>query len=238
MNKYYFISVRSESTRLKYKALLKINEKSTIEYLIENIKKSKYYPNIILCTTDKNADDIFEDIASKYEIKIFRGSSEDKIKRWYDCSLKYDVDFFVNVDGDDLFFDYNLGDKILDEYSTYDFVDGHGYYIDVYGISNYGIKSVYESKIINKTEYIRTFFLKEENINKIDLENIDEKYIKTDTRMTLDYEDDFLFFENVIRNVQELEFDNILDYLKKNPEVKKINYYLEKEWSKNQLKYK
>ena len=36
----------------------------------------------------------------------------------------------------------------------------------------------------------------------------------------------------------EGEFDNILDYLKKNPEVKKINYYLEKEWSKNQLKYK
>jgi len=238
MNKYYFISVRSESTRLKDKALLKINEKSTIEYLIENIKQSKHYPNIILCTTDKNADDIFEDIASKHEIKIFRGSSEDKIKRWYDCSLKYDVDFFVNVDGDDLFFDYNLGDKILDEYSTYDFVDGHGFYIDIYGISINGIKSVYNSKNTSETEYIRTFFLKEANINKIDLENIDEKYFKTDTRMTLDYEDDFLFFENVITNVQELEFDNILDYLKKNPEVKKINYYLEKEWSKNQLKYK
>jgi len=35
-----------------------------------------------------------------------------------------------------------------------------------------------------------------------------------------------------------LEFDNILEYLNNNPEVKKINYYLEKEWSKNQLKYK
>tara|TARA_B100001564_G_scaffold1791_1_gene1590 strand:+ start:8421 stop:9137 length:717 start_codon:yes stop_codon:yes gene_type:complete len=238
MNKYYFISVRSESTRLKHKALLKINEKATIEYLIENIKKSKYYPNIILCTTDKSADNLFEDIATKHEIKIFRGSSKDKIKRWYDCSLKYDVDFFVNVDGDDLFFDYNLGDKILDEYSTYDFVDGHGYYIDVYGISNYGIKSVYKSKTTNETEYIRTFFLKEENINKVVLENIDEKYFKTDARMTLDYEDDFLFFKNVISNVQELQFDNILNYLKKNPDVKKINYYLEKEWSKNQLKYK
>ena len=62
--------------------------------------------------------------------------------------------------------------------------------------------------------------------------------MKSDTRMTLDYEDDLLFFKNVISNVQELEFDNILNYLRENPEVKKINYYLEKDWSKNQLKYK
>ncbi len=238
MNKYYFISVRSESTRLNQKALLKINEKSTIEYLIENLKKSKYYSNIILCTTDRSSDDSLEDIALKHKIKIFRGSSEDKIKRWYDCTLEYDVDFFVNVDGDDLFFDYNLGDKLLDEYSKYDFVDGHGFYIDIYGISINGIKTVYESKDINETEYIRTFFLKEKNIKKIELKDIDKKYAKTDARMTLDYEDDLLFFKNVISNVEVLEFDNILEYLNNNPEVKKINYYLEKEWSKNQLKYK
>ena len=238
MNKNYFISVRSESTRLNQKALLKINDKSTIEYLIENIKKSNYSSNIILCTTNREADDIFEKIATNHQIKIFRGSSEDKIKRWHDCCIKYKVDFFVNIDGDDLFFDYKLGDKILDEYSMYDFVDGHGYYIDVYGISKNGISTVYNSKSTNDTEYIRTFFLKEKNIKKYKLKNINKKYMKSDIRMTLDYEDDLLFFKNVISNVQELEFDNILNYLRDNPEVKKINYYLEKDWSKNQLKYK
>ncbi len=238
MNKNYFISVRSESTRLNQKALLKINDKSTIEYLIENIKKSNYSSNIILCTTNREADDVFEKIATNHQIKIFRGSSEDKIKRWHDCCIKHKVDFFVNIDGDDLFFDYKLGDKILDEYSMYDFVDGHGYYIDVYGISKNGISTVYNSKSTNDTEYIRTFFLKEKNIKKYKLKNINKKYMKSDTRMTLDYEDDLLFFKNVISNVQELEFDNILNYLRDNPEVKKINYYLEKDWSKNQLKYK
>jgi len=204
MNKNYFISVRSESTRLNQKALLKINDKSTIEYLIENIKKSNYSSNIILCTTNREADDVFEKIATNHQIKIFRGSSEDKIKRWHDCCVKYKVDFFVNIDGDDLFFDYKLGDKILDEYSMYDFVDGHGYYIDVYGISKNGISTVYNSKSTNDTEYIRTFFLKEKNIKKYKLKNINKKYMKSDTRMTLDYEDDLLFFKNVISNVQEL----------------------------------
>lgn len=238
MNKNYFISVRSESTRLKDKALLKINGKTTIEYLIENLKKSQFSSNIILCTTERRSDDLLEEIALKHKIKIFRGSSEDKIKRWYDCCLKYNIEFFVNVDGDDLFFDYNLGDKILNEYSMYDFVDGHGFYIDIYGISKKGITTIYESKTTDETEYIRTFFLKEKNIKKCKLKNIDKKYTKTDIRMTLDYEDDLLFFKNVINNVQVLEFDNILNYLKDNPEVKKINYYLEKEWSDNQLKYK
>ena len=33
--------------------------------------------------------------------------------------------------------------------------------------------------------------------------------------MTLDYEDDLLFFNNVITNVNKLTYDNILEYIKK-----------------------
>jgi spore coat polysaccharide biosynthesis protein SpsF len=237
MNKYYYISVRTESTRLKKKALRKINNKCTIEYLIENLKKSKYSQNIVLCTTDLASDDELSELADKHGIKIFRGSSSDKIYRWHKCTEAFDVDFFVNVDGDDLFFDYKLGDHILDTYNDYDFVDGHGYYIDVYGISKKGIRIVNSEKDTDETEYIRTFFQRSNYLKNVKLEMIDSKYKKGDFRMTLDYEEDFIFFENIINNVEKLDFDTILNYLEKNPKVKKINIHREESWAKNQLKY-
>ena len=65
---------------------------------------------------------------------------------------------------------------------------------------------------------------------------VDKKYFKQKIRMTLDYEDDLLFFNNVITNVNKLTYDNILEYIKKNPEVSSLNYYLDEKWKENQKK--
>ncbi len=51
------ITVRTSSTRLPRKAILDINGKPTIQYLIENIKKSRLADKIILCTSEEPDDD-------------------------------------------------------------------------------------------------------------------------------------------------------------------------------------
>jgi spore coat polysaccharide biosynthesis protein SpsF len=63
MKKAILITVRTASTRLPKKALLKINGKTTIEHLIERMKRSKLADIIILCTTKLPEDDILCDIA-------------------------------------------------------------------------------------------------------------------------------------------------------------------------------
>ena len=53
--------------------------------------------------------------------------------------------------------------------------------------------------------------------------------------MTLDYEEDFIFFEKVINDLQDdLSFDNIIKHIERNPSIAKINYHLEDEWKKRQ----
>ena len=49
-----FITVRSGSTRLPNKATLGIGDKATIEYVIQNAKRSKYADKVVLCTTTLN----------------------------------------------------------------------------------------------------------------------------------------------------------------------------------------
>ena len=68
------ITVRTSSTRLPRKAILDINGKPTIQYLIENIKKSKLANKIILCTSEEPDDDILCQIATDCVIDYYIGS--------------------------------------------------------------------------------------------------------------------------------------------------------------------
>ena len=65
MKKAIFITVRTGSTRLPEKALLKINERSTIELVIDRAKRSKKKDIVVLCTTESTNDDILCEIAEK-----------------------------------------------------------------------------------------------------------------------------------------------------------------------------
>lgn len=238
-----FISVRTGSTRLPQKAIKKIKNKTTIEHLIDRLKQSKNAKKIILCTTTKKEDDILCKIAENNNIDYFRGSEEDKLLRWYDASKYFNIKYFVNVDGDDIFFDHGLADLVLEqiENTKCDFVDGHGLYNDVYGITYNGLEAVIKNKTSKKTEFIKPFF--EDISNKIKIEkikNVPEKYKKTKIRFTLDYKEDFLFFKEIIdyfiENKIPMTFEAILSYIKDNPSITKINFFREEDWSSNQKK--
>ena len=237
-----FISVRTGSSRLPKKALYEIQGKTTIEYLIDRLKKSKYAEKVILCTTQLKEDDILCDIAGINNIDYFRGSSPDKLMRWLGATERYGVDFFVNVDGDDIFFDAGLADICFEQRKDVDFIDGQGQYNDVYGVSSYALNMVCELKQSNETEFIKPFFYDiKEYINIQKIVNVPDKYKKRKMRLTLDYEEDFEFFKNVIEhfldNSKEMEFENVVKYIEENPEVSNINWHREQDWKENQERF-
>ena len=71
MLKAIFISVRTGSTRLPNKSMLKIKNKHTIEYVIDSVKKSKHADEIVLCTTKKAEDVILGAVAEVNKIKFY-----------------------------------------------------------------------------------------------------------------------------------------------------------------------
>jgi len=237
-----FISVRNSSTRLPNKAILDLCGKPTIQHLIESMMNSKSADKIILCTSDREEDDVLCNIASNCGIEYFRGSLNDKLVRWRDDCKEYEVDFFVNVDGDDLFFDVDLADIVIDQYKNdpCDFIDGHGLYNDVYGIKTTALNEVCKIKDSDSTEYIRLYFTETGIFQTRKIKDIPTKYIKGNIRMTLDYPEDFEFFKKVIEGVlsEQLTFDNILEFIYNNPETSHINFFLDETWKENQKKIK
>tara|TARA_R110002096_G_scaffold77575_3_gene182553 strand:+ start:1529 stop:2284 length:756 start_codon:yes stop_codon:yes gene_type:complete len=240
-----FVSVRTGSTRLPRKALKKIREKTTIEYLIDRVKKSAHADKIVLCTTELSEDDALCEIATRSGIEFFRGSSPDKLKRWLGACKKYGIDFFVNADGDDIFFDSGLADLCFEQNifnsNKIDFIDGRGLYNDVYGISSSALELVCETKKDTDTEFIRPHFVKPAGRFRVHgIKDVPDKYKKKNIRMTLDYEEDLNFFETVIEHFEnsnsEMKFDEILKFLDKNPDVVEINWFREQAWKDNQEK--
>jgi spore coat polysaccharide biosynthesis protein SpsF len=218
--------------------MLNLCGKSSIEWLIENLKKSKKADRVILCTTCLVEDDVLCNIAAKHEIDYFRGSSEDKLSRWLGACKKYEVDFFVNVDGDDLFFDYELADHVISQYNTSypDFIDGQGYlFNDVYGMTHLALDTVCQKKETTTTEYVKPHF---ENATWFieEVKDYNPKWAKREIRMTLDYKEDFDFFETIIKGLagKEVTFDNVTKFIQDNPSVIDINWHMENKWKKNQ----
>lgn len=243
MKKAIFTTVRTSSTRLPKKCLLEIEGKKTIEILIERLKKSKKADMIVLCTTTNQEDNILCDIAEKSGIKFFRGSEKDKLARWRDAAEYFDVDFFVTADGDDLFCEPELIDMAFSQYERNmpDFIESKGLAAGAftYGIKAAALKKVCEIKDTEETEMMWVYFTDTGLFKTELLENVPDIYRRPEIRMTLDYKDDFRFFEAVMDHFsfigkKDFNLRDIIEYLDGNPEIVKINQYLEKQFSENQ----
>lgn len=236
-----FITVRSGSTRLPNKAHLIIKNKKTIEYVIDTAKKSKLADVIVLCTTNLPEDYSLCKIAADNDIQFFQGSVNDKLERWNSAASCFGIDFFITADGDDLFCSHELFDLAFMQYSTNksDFIQASQIVPGAftYGISAKALRKACEIKDTDNTEMMWVYFT-ETNICSIEeLQNIPNIYFRNDIRMTLDYNEDLLFFKKVINNLG-CDFDTreVLSYLDKNKDIIDINYFLEDEWKQNQMK--
>ena len=247
MKKAIFITVRTRSSRLPRKALLKIGGTPTIQHLIRRIKKSKRADIIVLCTTKEKEDEILCHIAKQENIECFRGSMPDKLERWKGAAEKFGVDFFVTADGDDLFCEPELIDLAFEQYmkKTPDFIYGDGVKgvgvpcgAFTYAIKTKALKKVCEIKDTDDTEMMWIYFLNTGLFNCQKLEGVPPSYKRPEIRMTLDYPEDFEFFKNVIENLskekEEFDLKDIIDYLDRHPKVIKINQNLQNKFRNNQ----
>ena len=242
-----FITVRTKSTRLPKKCLLKIQGLTTIQHLIRRVKRAKLADVIVLCTTKLKEDDILCQIAKEEGIKCFRGSVKDKLERWRGAAEKYNVEFFVTADGDDLFCEPELIDLAFRQYKERkpDFIEGDGVKgVDVpcgaftHAIKTNALKKVCEIKDTQDTEMMWVYF-KDTNLFKCEkLRVTDETYKRPEIRMTLDYPDDFKFFRTIVealgKTKKYFDLKDIIQYLDENPEVIRINQYLQERFRQNQ----
>jgi len=242
MKNSIFITVRNGSTRLPNKALLEFNGMPVIEYIIQRHKNSKHCDEIILCTTENKVDDSLVEIAERNDIKYFRGSEIDKLERWRGAADKFDVKYIVTADGDDLFCEPQLIDLAFEQFkrNDSDFIQATGIICGAftYGIKSNALRKVCEIKDTDNTEMMWVYFTKTNLFKVEELQNVPKKYYRNDIRMTLDYKEDFVFFEEVLNRKSKsksyLSLEEILKIIEREPALKDINFFRQQEFLTNQ----
>ena len=234
-----FITVRTTSKRLPKKCLLPFGDCNVLEHII---RRSKFYGLLpIICTTFEPSDDIIETIAKKENVKCFRGSPVNKLKRWLDCCDHFQIKRFHTVDADDPFFDGELmkdSMRLLAE--GFDVVSptvssSAGSASVGYSLSSDIVRKAVKLTEENTDTEMMWFYLdKIPGIKKTTLPESKNNSFKV--RLTLDYEEDYWLLRSVQRIVGHLaRREEVNALFKRNPELYQINWFRNEEWEQGQL---
>ena len=219
------VSVRSKSERLRNKWKLKICGKPTLYHLIQRLKKSKLLNEIVICTTKNTEDNKIANFAKKNNIKCFRGSELDVLKRIQGAAKKFgNFDHLVRVTGDDILIDYNYLDfgikyhlSTNSEYTDHKLLPS-GTETEIF--SHVFLKKLSKAiKFGNDTEYLTTFVTDHKDQFKVSSTPIKKKH-QINSSMTIDTKNDFLKVKNFLdimkrnKKLYNYSMDDVVNYLK------------------------
>jgi len=236
---FVFVTVRLDSKRLPKKALRKINGKPLIKILIDRIKTGKKVKKVVICTTKRKSDDELVTIFKKSDTAVFRGSNLDVLDRLYNAAKKYEVEHFVEVDGDDLFCEPDLIDKTCSFLSkkNNDFI----VWEDLpFGVSPIGIKMDKLESLIKKKTTKNTetgwgeFIIKSNLFNVIKVKLKNNFLRRPDLRLTIDYKEDFILARKLLKKLPNtFSLKDVIKLMEKYPELKFINKNMIQKYQKN-----
>jgi spore coat polysaccharide biosynthesis protein SpsF len=232
------IQARVSSTRLPNKVMLKVLDKTLLEYMIERVTQSKKIDKIIVATTTNNVDDVIEKICKKMNIECFRGSEDDVLLRYKDVAKRIGATTVVRLCGDCPLLDSNIIDMTIESYlhGNYDFVSNlfpsPRTFPDGTSVEVFSSKILYEaeknSKKPSEREHV-TFYMwmqpEKFKIHRVDLKKDLSKF-----RFNLDYKEDYLLIEKIFQEFYPknkfFEMKDIILWLDKNPNIFSLNSHI------------
>jgi spore coat polysaccharide biosynthesis protein SpsF len=228
-----FIQARNGSTRLKKKASLYILGKPVLEHVISRVKRSKLTDKVFVATTKNSGDDDVVRICKKNGVKVFRGSSEDVLDRFYRLAMKVKPKHIVRITADCPLMDCEVIDRVIKKHidtgadytsnTTYPtFPDG----LDVEVFRFSALKTAWQNASLqSEREHVTPYIRNNSEIFKIT--HLKNKKGLSNFRWTLDEPRDLEFIKKVYRELygssQYFGMRDILTLLKKKPYLQKIN---------------
>jgi|TARA_B110001450_G_scaffold256718_1_gene288311 glutamate-1-semialdehyde 2,1-aminomutase len=199
------VQARTGSSRLPNKVMKIVEGRPIIEILFLRLTKAKNINQIILATSDLKRDDNLAHHIKNIGFKVFRGSEENVLERFFHASEKYKADIIIRITGDCPLIDASIIDEMilsfkasnLDYLSNIDpptFPDG----LDVEIFTKSSFNKVFKlSKSSFDKEHVTPFY-RSSKIFKTDC----FKHYKnlSDMRFTLDEALDFIFVKNVFKH--------------------------------------
>jgi spore coat polysaccharide biosynthesis protein SpsF len=231
---------RTTSTRLPKKVLLKILDKTLLEYHLERLYNEKL--PVYIATTTNECDNPIIDICDNLRIPFHRGDEADVLGRYYNCAKDNNLDIIIRVCSDCPLIDLQLIKEGLNQYLELNdpdvylstvlqksFPKGLDFEIfsfssleEAYKLATQDFQREHVTPYINRNVSGKTKFV--HFISKIDSSHY---------RLTVDTPEDFELIKIMIEEHQcNLKSSNeIIETLNSNPHLSLINAHVEQKQS-------
>ena len=227
------IQARMGSTRLPGKVLKDICGKPMMYYLLTRLRRVSSLKEIIVATSDKKDDYPIVDFCNQMEVKVFCGSENDVLDRYYGAAQKNKAVHIMRITGD-----CPLIDPDTIEYVTKNYIGNDLDYIRTDESFAEGLdceifsfpaleKAWKNAKSQAEREHVTLFF--NNHADQFKLKKLQNKTDDSWVRITVDEENDFKVVKSIIHHFYVLRkeslftISDIKGYLLDNPEIMNLN---------------
>lgn len=199
------LSIREKSTRFPGKVLKPILHQSATGHLIDRMKMVADSDYLIIATSTDPRDNVFDDIGHKKKIEVFHGDPEDKLLRYLQVCNHYGLDGCVIIDGDDILCFPEVMEKniLLLKDNNNDVIFWNNLPLGgaSSGLTKTALEKVLEIKVESDTEVWGGYFTQSGAFKVKIMEPDDILFKHPEIRITLDYEEDYLFFQEIFKEL-------------------------------------
>ena len=224
------------SSRLHGKIMAKVDSEHIVfDYLINQLKHSKFIEKIIIATTTKKEDDLVVEFAKKNQIEFFRGSESDVLDRYYQCAKIFSTDNILRITSDNPLADPTIIDdlimnyrKISCDYASTSLIRTYPFGIEAEIFSFSSLEKTWKNAILpSEREHVSPYMKKNSNIFK--QFNLKNKIKVPMLRLTIDREEDLKLFRIVISKISErpILMNNIIELYNNEPKLFEINSHID-----------
>jgi spore coat polysaccharide biosynthesis protein SpsF len=227
------IQARIQSKRLPGKVLMPMpltSDTSILEIIVNQLKKSKFKPTLIIATSVNNADDAIANLCQIKSIEIYRGDEDDVHSRFFEILHNSDYYTAIRVTGDNPIIDVEYLDTVLENHnkthSDYSYTTDlpMGMNFEVFDVKAFRRMSNLDLSVEDK-EHVTLRFKSDDTFTK-NIIKIDSG-IQQKLRLTIDYPSDYLLVSALFDLSKQYGIEpslKLIDFvLKKNPWLFQVN---------------
>lgn len=223
------VQARIGSTRFPGKVMKELEDKLVLDHVVERLRKSNYFRNVIICTSDLSQDDIIVNHCKEKKYLFFRGSEQNVLERYYETAKHFESGYVVRVTSDCPLVDHRYIDMMIEKYLELklDYLGpkyyGNHRFPDGFNGEIFSFKKLEEAYLNaseTEKEHVSTYIIKKYKtiefdypINIKDYPNIDFEEL----HLSLDTPKDYELLKNIFHHVylknKEFTLEDVLTYL-------------------------
>lgn len=218
------VQARLTSSRLPNKILLELGDSrmTILEHVNARLSKSKFIDQVVFAIPESSPNDKLADFLDQKRIAYYRGSEDDVLDRFYKCAIQYHPQFVVRATCDNPFVDWILGDYLIENLGTYDYVCSKdtplGTSLEVFTMAS--LEEAYQyAKSATDHEHVTPYII----------QNMKSKYFTYNGlsfRLTVDEERDFYVANKLYKELykgEPIPNSAVYDYLAKHQDLADSN---------------